>query len=185
MKMEYPIDDIRKFVEPFYTDKDIMHDFTHIERIQWALNMLAENSIVSFNIERTEIALYFHGIIYSHEALIKTYLTDKKFPAEEIELIIKIAWESQKENKPTTNEGLMLHDAHMLEGGRNFEIIKSLITGSVRGQSLLETMDYIENNLLKKGQCYTSEGIRQYEKMKKRTQEIYNELNIGIGRIKK
>ena len=73
----------------------------------------------------------------------------------------------------------------MLEGGRNFEIVKSLITGSVRGQSLKETMNYIEKNLLEKGQCYTKEGIKQYELMKTRTKEIYEELNMGIGRIEK
>ncbi|MBX2872992.1 MAG: hypothetical protein KTR30_12850 [Saprospiraceae bacterium] len=52
------------------------------------------------------------------------------------DLIIEVAWESQKEERPTTPEGLLLHDAHLLEGGKYFEIIKSLITGSVRGQSL-------------------------------------------------
>jgi len=106
------------------------------------------------------------------------------FDTEVIGKILKIAWESQKESKPTTIEGLMLHDAHMLEGGRNFEIIKSLITGSVRGQNLEETMTYIENNLLNKGHCYTKEGIKRYERMKDRTKEIFQELNAGIGRIK-
>jgi len=185
MKTKYPIDKIRMFVQPFYEKKDIMHDFTHIERIRYALIELAKKTELNFNKELAEIALYFHGIIYSHEQIIRDYLAEKNIPLQEIELIIKIAWESQKENKPLTNEGLMLHDAHMLEGGRNFEIIKSLITGSVRGQSLRETMNYIEENLLEKGQCYTKEGIKQYELMKKRTKEIYEELNKGIGRIEK
>jgi len=184
-KMKYPINEIRKYVQPFYENKDIMHDFTHIERIKYALIELTKKTKLNFDSELAEIALYFHGIIYSHEQLIRNFLTEKKLPSEEIELIIKIAWESQKENKPTTNEGLILHDAHMLEGGRNFEIVKSLITGSVRGQSLKETMNYIEKNLLEKGQCYTKEGIKQYELMKTRTKEIYEELNMGIGRIEK
>lgn len=181
--MKYPVEDIIEFVKPFYKNKDIMHDFTHIQRTKIALQDLIKKSKISFNHKLAEIALYFHGIIYSHEQQIKDYLTDKNLPTEEIDLIIKIAWESQKENKPSTKEGLMLHDAHMLEGGRNFEIIKSLITGSVRGQTLEETMIYIEKNLLEKGKCYTEEGIKQYEIMKKRTKEIYKELNIGIGRV--
>ena len=181
--MKYAIEDIIEFVKPFYEKKDIMHDFTHIQIIKIALKDLAENSKIHFKHKLDEIALYFHGIIYSHEQLIKDYLTDKNLTNEEIDLIIKIAWESQKENKPSTNEGLMLHDAHMLEGGRNFEIIKSLITGSIRGQTLEETMMYIEKNLLEKGNCYTKEGIEKYAIMKKRTKEIFEELNIGLGRI--
>lgn len=179
--MKYPIEDIINFVLPFYKDKDIMHDFTHIQRIKVALKKLTEQSNIKFQYELTEVALYFHGIIYSHEPLIKAFLFEKNFSEKQIKLILKIAWESQKEYKPTTNEGLMLHDAHMLEGGRNFEIIKSLITGSVRGQSLEETMNYIENNLLEKGKCYTKVGIKQYEIMKLRTREIFEELNVAIG----
>lgn len=180
--MKYPIEDIIEFVKPFYESKDIMHDFTHIQRIKIALKNLATKSKIHFNHKLAETALYFHGIIYSHEQLINEYLVSKNLPKEEVELIMKIAWESQKENKPTTNEGLILHDAHMLEGGRNFEIIKSLITGSVRGQAFGETMIYIERNLLEKGNCYTETGIEEYEIMKKRTKEIFEELKIGIGR---
>ncbi|NNF33709.1 MAG: hypothetical protein HKN68_06355 [Saprospiraceae bacterium] len=174
--------EIIEFVRPFYDDKDIMHDLSHIERIKYKLDELAEKVDIPFNKEVTEIALYFHGIIYSHESLIKDLLQDLKYDPETIEWIVKVAWESQKESKPSTNEGLILHDAHMLEGGRNFEIIKSLITGSVRGQTLDKTMDYIENNLLNEGQCYTDEGIRQYAFMKARTKEIFDEMCKDIGR---
>lgn len=179
---KYPIEAVRIFVKPFYDSKDIMHDFTHISRIQYVLVDLYNTSDTKFNLELAELALYFHGIIYSQEEKIKDLLLELNVNQNTISQIVKIAWESQKESKPTTLEGLFLHDAHMLEGGRNFEIIKSLITGSVRGQSLNETMNYIESNVLKKGKCYTIEGVSRYEKMKIRTQEIYNELNIGIGR---
>jgi uncharacterized protein len=183
--MKYPLNDIFDFVSPFYANKDIMHDLSHIERIMTKLNELSNETEMQFNKELAEVALYFHGIIYSHEGVIKDYLSKIKFKAEEIDLIIKIAWESQKENKPTTNEGLMLHDAHMLEGGRNFEIIKSLITGSIRGQNLEQTMTYIELNLMHKGHCYTKEGIKKYEIMKNRTKEIFEELNFELGRNNK
>lgn len=160
-----------------------MHDLSHIERIRHALHELIKTNEIDFNKELTELAVYFHGIIYSHEALIRSYLSEINLTPKEIELVVKIAWESQKESKPSTNEGLLLHDAHMLEGGCSFEIIKSLITGSIRGQSLEETLVYIENNLLDKGQCYTKAGIKQYKKMKKRTREIFQEINTGTGRI--
>ena len=119
--MHYPIQQTIVFVKPFYEDKDIMHDFTHIERIKHVLLELAVHREIEFNKERAEMALYFHGLIYSHEAMIRSFLLKEELPVEEVALIIKIAWESQKESKPETNEGLMLHDAHMLEGGRSFE----------------------------------------------------------------
>ena len=173
---------IQEFIKPFYQTKDIMHDLTHLHRIKVALEDLEKKVELEFDKEIVEAALYFHGVIYSHENKIISFLEKIKTPKSKIDLIVKVSWESQKENRPTTNEGLILHDAHMLEGGKNFEIIKSLITGSVRGQTLEETMVYIENNLLSKGHCYTEEGKRRYEEMKTTTVRLFRELNEGLGR---
>ncbi len=182
MEIQLQLSEIEKFVKSFYTEKDIMHDFSHIERISVVLNDLVPSVKLKIDQPLVEAALYFHGIIYSHEPEIRQFLQTLKLPKADIDKIIQVAWESQKENKPATNEGLLLHDAHMLEGGRNFEIIKSLITGSVRGQSLEETMQYIEKHLLHKGFCYTDEGVKRYEITKRRTKEIFDELNEGLGR---
>lgn len=173
---------IRNFVEPYYQSKDIMHDISHLDRIKVVLDDLADKIDFTFDKEIAEAALYFHGIIYSDEEKVIQFLNKIGIEKEKVDLIVKVAWESQKENKPTTNEGLMLHDAHMLEGGKNFEIIKSLITGSVRGQSLEETMVYIETHLLEKGHCYTEEGKKRYAVMKQTTLKIYQELNEGLKR---
>ena len=173
---------IRNFVQPFYQTKDIMHDMSHLDRIKIVLNDLANHVDFSFDKNIAEAALYFHGIIYSDEEKVIQFLNKTGVEKDKIDFIVKAAWESQKEHQPTTNEGLILYDAHMLEGGKNFEIIKSLITGSVRGQSLEETMVYIETHLLEKGHCYTEEGKRRYEEMKRTTLKIYRELNEGLGR---
>lgn len=55
---------------------------------------------------------------------------------EDIEVIIKVAWESQRPEIPETLEGKILHDAHVLEGGKTYTVVKTLITGSVRGSRL-------------------------------------------------
>jgi len=47
----------------------------------------------------------------------------------------------------------------MLEGGEYFLLIKSLITGSVRKQSLEETLKYFEEKVLYCGECYFKETI--------------------------
>ena len=119
-----------------------MHDYSHIQRVEQVLLSLQDEMSDDFNEAIARAALYFHGIIYTHEPEIKKFLSSLKLPLEDIDRIISLAWGSQKDSNPMTLEGILLHDAHMLEGGRNFEIIKSFITGSVRGQSLIETLQY-------------------------------------------
>lgn len=167
---------IREFAKPYYQNKDLMHDWTHIERIKLAWKHLIEKESLAHDSFIVEAALCFHGCIYSHEKEIRSFLQSLSVKDDQIEKIIQVAWESQKEEKPLTNEGLILHDAHMLEGGQYFEIIKSLITGSVRNQTLAETLKYIQNNLLRKGECYTPHGLKLYAQMKRQTSVIYNDL---------
>lgn len=182
MDIAFQLQSILHFVEPYYRDKDIMHDLSHLDRVQFALDKLLKVDNLEFDPFVLKAALYFHGLIYSIEPEISAFLYSLGLPETTIRLIIQVSWESQKESRPVTNEGLLLHDAHMLEGGKNFEIIKSLITGSVRGQSLEETMVYIEHNLLKKGTCYTPAGRQFYAEMKDTTQRIFRELSEGLGR---
>lgn len=157
-----------------------MHDWTHIERVHRTAQKLVNLASIHVDPSIVEAALMLHGIIYTIEPEIRQFLTSIGLPQPVLEMIIKVAWESQKEERPITPEGLLLHDAHLLEGGKFFEIIKSLITGSVRGQSLLQTLDYIEQNLLGKGQCYTVPGQKQYQKMKATTLMIYQNLREEI-----
>ncbi|WP_346896169.1 hypothetical protein [Clostridium sp. UBA7503] len=42
----------------------------------------------------------------------------------------------------------------MIEGGKTYLIVKSLITGSLRGQTIEENIKYVEDNVLGKGTCY-------------------------------
>lgn len=171
---------IETFSKPFYQDKDIMHDWTHIERVARSMRKLVEEEQVVIDKFVVEAALMLHGIIYSIEPEIRRFLSSIGLSQSKVEMIIRVAWESQKEERPSTPEGLILHDAHLLEGGKYFEIIKSLITGSVRGQSLVETLDYIQQNLLEKGKCYTESGKKQYEVMKAITRDIYTDLRQEI-----
>ncbi|UUZ92726.1 hypothetical protein LJK87_46790 [Paenibacillus sp. P25] len=101
---------------------------------------------------------YFHGFIYLREDLIRDYLMKKGMEAEIIEKIVQISWESQKEEAPETLEGKLLHDAHMVEGGKTYLIVKALCTGTARGQSLEQTLDYMESRVLGKGQCLPAGG---------------------------
>ena len=113
--------------------------------------------------------------MFDKQALLKfiePYYADKD--------IVKIAWESQRSEVPETMEGKILHDAHVLEGGETYTVVKTLITGSVRGQSLEETLEFIEKHVLGANQCYLPETIPLCEAMNRFTDEFFVKLRDGI-----
>jgi len=69
----------------------------------------------------------------------------------------------------------------MIEGGKTYLIVKSMITGSVRGQSLEQTIAYIENNILGRGCCYLPEGKRVYEELQKYAAGFIKDLKDGLA----
>jgi|GEM_PF-4386671 len=57
------LEKIIAFVEPYYISKDIMHDFSHINRILKMVETLSEKLAIKFDNELVMIACYFHGLI--------------------------------------------------------------------------------------------------------------------------
>ncbi len=169
-----------QFVEPYYAEKDIMHNMWHIELVRKMVHRILSISSYTVDEECLILATYFHGFIYSDEEKIKQWLVTQKYDDELISKTLKIAWESQRSEIPETIEGKILHDAHVLEGGKTYLIVKTLITGSVRGQSLLDTLNYMENNVLNKNNCYLPETIPMCEEMNKYTNSFYEEIMTGI-----
>lgn len=172
--------EILAFAQPYYVTKDIMHNIWHIELVKKMIDKILSISHYEVDKECLLLAAYFHGFIYSDEDKIKQWLEAHGYEKEDISKIIKISWESQREEIPETIEGKILHDAHVLEGGKTYLIVKTLITGSVRGQSLKETMNYMQKNVLDKNVCYLPETIPLCEEMNKFTNEFFEELVDGI-----
>lgn len=169
-----------EFVKPYYIDKDIMHNMWHIELVKKMINRIL--SVSNYKVDEVclTLATYFHGFIYKDEEKIKEWMMAQNFEDEIIYKTIKIAWESQRSEVPETLEGKILHDAHVLEGGKTYLIVKTLITGSVRGQSLTDTLDYMQNNVLNKNKCYLPETIPLCEEMNNYTNAFFDELIDGI-----
>ncbi|MGL5415966.1 MAG: hypothetical protein ACRDAU_09930 [Clostridium sp.] len=175
------INSLIDFVLPYYTTKDIMHDLSHIERVlKYVKKLILDSSYRHINMDIITYATYFHGFIYSDEEAIVTWLKTQDVSNEDIDKIITVAWESQKYKSAKTLEGKLLHDAHMIEGGKNYLIVKSLITGSLRGQTLDETISYIENNLLSKGTCYLPVAQKIYHSQQKFTIDFIKDLKEGL-----
>ncbi|WP_426350306.1 hypothetical protein ACPWSR_03445 [Alloiococcus sp. CFN-8] len=168
------------FVKPYYENKDTMHDLSHIRRVLIYVEKLLNLGSYEVDTDIIKYAAYFHGLIYNNEEKIVRWLKDKELSNSMIDKIITAAWESQKDEPAETLEGKILHDAHMIEGGKTYLIVKSLITGSVRGQTLEETIEYIEKNILDKGICYLPEAQEIYYKQQEFAKSFIKELKEGI-----
>ena len=169
-----------EFVEPYYADKDIMHNMWHIELVQKMISRILACGDYKVDEECLKLATYFHGFIYKDEVKIKQWMLARNYDEEKISRTLKIAWESQRNEIPETIEGKILHDAHVLEGGRTYLIVKTLITGSVRGQTLLDTLNYMEKNVLDQNKCYLPETIPMCKEMNDFTNSFFADLKEGI-----
>ena len=158
-----------------------MHNMWHIELVKKMVNKILSISNYEVDKECLTLAIYFHGFIYKEEEKIKQWLIAQNYADEMIKKILQIAWESQRSEIPETLEGKILHDAHVLEGGKTYLIVKTLVTGSVRGQSLLDTLSYMKKNVLDKNSCYLPETIPLCEEMNKYTNTFFEELTEGIS----
>jgi len=178
------INKLQEFVRPYYTEKDIMHGLWHIELVAKAVAQIIDKGTYDANIEHLTYATYFHGCVLSNSSEIMDWLTQQGLSNEECERIILIALESHRTEIPTTLEGKILHDAHILEGGKAYMITKCLITGSVRGQTLFETIEYIEKNILHKSVCYLAENKQALDEVNSFTKKFLAELKFGIEQPK-
>lgn len=174
------IEALKEFSYPYYRDKDIMHNMWHIELTERWVKRILDLGGYEVDEECLTYALYFHGFIWSDEAEIVRWLAGQGVEQERIERIVKIAWESQRSEIPETMEGKILHDAHVLEGGKTYLVVKTLITGSVRGQSLTDTIEYMKNNVLDKNRCYLPETAALCAEMNEYARRFVEELEAGI-----
>jgi uncharacterized protein len=175
------MNDLLEFVTPYYEGKDIMHDLSHINRILLYVEKLLKMGNYKADIVIIKYAAYFHGFIYNSEQNIIRWLDNQELTRDVIDKIITAAWESQKDEAAQTLEGKVLHDAHMIEGGKTYLIVKSLITGSVRGQTLEQTIKYIDNNVLGKGTCYLPEAQALYYQQQEFAKGFINDLKVGLA----
>jgi uncharacterized protein len=167
----------KEFCRPFYEGKDMMHDLTHIRRVLKMARIIAEPYRNQVDEEVLVAGAYFHGIIKQteHREQTLSFLAESGLE-EKTKAILAAAEGSLKEATPETLEAKILHDAHLLEGGRTFLIVKSLITGSLRGQSLEETIRIVEEKLLGRFSCSLPENERLYKEKEEFARKLIAEL---------
>ena len=172
------VEEIEAFVHLDYASRDIMHNLAHIHRLRWLAKEIATS--YEHDSDLLELSAYFHGIISFKEAEIRQFLKDKQLQQHEIDKVVQVAWESQKESHAATIEGKILHDAHLLEGGKTFMITKSLVTGTARRQSLEETLQYLEEKILGKFECYLPESQKLYAEKEEYTKLFLKDLRSNL-----
>lgn len=168
------------FSAPFYHNKDIMHNLHHIELVIKAAEFIIQTGKYAVDHDCILTAAYFHGFVISNENDIREWLFAQGISQVYTDKTIKAAYESHADAMPQTIEGTILHDAHLIEGGKAYMITKCLITGSIRGQTLLQTIEYIEKNILYIRKCYLPETIPFFEEANQYTSNFLSELKKGI-----
>ena len=89
-----------EFVEPYYKEKDIMHNMWHIELVKKQMDKILSVSHDEVDYKSLLLAMYFHGFIYKEEQKIRAWLDEQNYDEEQIKKIVQIAWESQRSEVP-------------------------------------------------------------------------------------
>jgi uncharacterized protein len=166
---------IEEFVKPFYMKKDSMHDLWHVKRVLKIAEELrrkhkGDSTILLYG-------AYLHGVVKEHGKKVETFLKSQKFPEKTVSRMIKAAKESSSE-KARTLEGRILHDAHLLEGGESYLVVKTITTGTERGQNMKESLKYLEENVLGKRKCYFFDCQKEYDKKEKFARDALKKLKM-------
>jgi uncharacterized protein len=167
---------IEAFVEPLYAGKDVMHDLSHVRRVLQSARALMAHYAGQVDEELILCGAYFHGIVRQHEPRVVEFLTVNGLCTDRIRRIVQVARESLKDEDAESLEGKILHDAHLTEGGRTFVIVKSLMTGAARGQTLEQTIDYFERNILGRFACCLPVAQQKYEEQNDFAREVLRDL---------
>ena len=165
----------REKAKKYYEKKDEMHGLKHIERMLKRAKEM--HNVYGGRWEIIEAAAWLHGLRRDERKALMEEMGIK----EDASLIERVADESQKESLPKTVEGKILHDAHLLEGGELFFLIKALWTGCKRGQSLEETLDYIEEKLLFKFDVAIEENRKEWEKRQRIAKEMVERIRRSLS----
>jgi uncharacterized protein len=178
--MESQWNRVIEYVQPYYEGKDIMHDLSHIDRVIKSSEKIVRQYDARVNRDYIRYGAYFHGVIKTDPEAFNNYFEDLFFDKSEINRLFEITMSSHSDMVPQSLEGKVLHDAHILEGETSFYFLKCIITGSYRQQTLQETIDIIENNVIGKSVCYLQENIIELSKREMQARILLDDLKKSI-----
>jgi uncharacterized protein len=172
------VDAIERLVRADYVDKDTMHDLSHIRRVHQSALELAKLVGLSYDPEVVALGAYLHGVVYNdaRRSDLSGELLRLGVPERVIQRAMQAALESQTDGDPMSPEGIVLHDGHLLEGGRAFLLVKTLVTGAARGSSLAEIVSYWNQLTLGGIRCVLPVAQARFDEQIAFAQSVFDEL---------
>ncbi len=171
------LQDFIAFVAPFYKQEDPLHDLPHIARVLDKVDEIRGNQ--PLDLAALAFAAYVHGIRKPDLARVEDWLL-QNLKEETARKILGIAHESHSKSTPHSPEGIILHDAHLLEGGENFLAIKCLLTSAYRGQRAEEAIAFTEENILGQFRCAHEGRQAEYEQRENKARQLFSELKKSL-----
>ncbi len=131
------------FARPLYELRDSLHGWDHVERILYWATQIWEKYLDTVDRRLVYLGAVLHGPVNDHRADVESWLSAFGYPRSIYERILTVTDESQTKNRPLSIEGKILHDAHTIEGGSYFRVLKPLLTGTYMRQPLDDTLEFI------------------------------------------
>lgn len=156
-------DSLREFVKPYYAEKGELENLAHVQRMLASARELGEGE--NINDDLLVFGAYLHGVIFNAEEKIRNSLFSLGLERTQVIEIMRVAWESGKEASPETREGALLRDAHLIEGGREYQMAKWLTRGGEVGQSLPQSLDFLDSKMIGRYKCSTPKAQKIYEEI--------------------
>lgn len=152
--------ELAKLVRPLYSNKDSMHNFSHILRIKRKVKQYR----VDYDVDEDKLnfIIYFHGSV--------KYVKDHKldFPKSYFTSLYRHS------KKPIEIEEKLVHDANLIASVGKEGIRKAMQVGKEIGRSKADTIKYIKNQL-PKVKFYTKLGKKEgAEKLKEMKENLNN-----------
>jgi uncharacterized protein len=63
----FNINELIEFVVPYYQNKDIMHNLSHIETVLKCTDRISKHNGITINEDVIRYVAYFHGFVYNEE----------------------------------------------------------------------------------------------------------------------
>ena len=168
-----------KFVSHLYGDKDLGHDYQHIERIVARLDELKDGLTPIPSAHKLNFLACFHGLskrLHNEPRLREktiSFLNDLGWKKEDVDAIFSSLLTHLKD--PKTSEEMVVHDANYFEVAGPLGIAKAFLVGGARGQTYEQTIDIYEG-YLDRVVFRTPTGRRLYEPRKAFAREFLQKL---------
>ena len=170
---------LRKFAKPYYQTKDAMHDMSHVQRDLETARSISR--AYHPDEETITYAAYFHGIdVRKHEVALMRFLVSRGLSRRKASKVLRVASESHSGSRPRSIEGKILHDAHLVAGGKALYVARFLVTGALRGYSVEHTIEFFEENVDGRLRCYLPETRKKYAAIEAFGRKFFSDLKRSL-----